>query len=56
MGRVCVVEASEGVLRHTEGRRPVKVAVPVDLQRHDSTLPSREEEKVSSSAARPAHL
>lgn len=56
MGRVRVVEASEGVLRHTEGSGPVKVAVPVDLQCHDSTLPSGEEEKVSSPGARAAQL
>lgn len=39
MSRVLVVQAAEGVLWHTVGCSSVKVAVPVDLQRHDSTLP-----------------
>lgn len=54
MGRVLVVEAPEGVLWHTVGSSSVKVAVPVDLQRHDSALPSGGEEKVSSPSVWPA--
>lgn len=54
VGRVLVVEAPEGVLWHTMGSSSVKVAVPVDLQCHDSTLPSEGEEKVSSPSAWPA--
>lgn len=54
VGRVLVVKAPEGVLWHTVGSSSVKVAVPVDLQRHDSTLPSGEEEKMSSPSTQPA--
>lgn len=54
VGRVLVVEAPEGVLWHTVGGVSVKVTVPVDLQRHDSTLSSGREEKVGSQSAPPA--
>lgn len=40
MGRVLVVKAPEGIFWHTVGSGSVQVAVPVDLQCHDSTLPS----------------
>jgi len=53
VGRVLVVKASEGVLWHTVGSSSVQVAVPVDLQRHDSALPSGGEE-VSSPSVRSA--
>lgn len=51
MGSVLVVKAPEGIFRHAVGSSSVKVAVPVDLQPHDSTLQSRGEELVSSPRA-----
>lgn len=53
MGRVLAVEAPEGIFWHTVGSSSVQVAVPVDLQSHDSTLPSGEE-LMGSPSAQPA--
>lgn len=54
MGSVLVVKAPEGIFRHAVGSGSVKVAVPFDLQPHDSTLQSGGEELVSSPRARAA--
>lgn len=47
VGRVLVVQAPEGIPGHAVGSSSVEVAVPVDLQPHDPTLQSREEETPS---------
>lgn len=54
MGRVLVVEAPEGIFWHTVGSSSVQVAVPVDLQCHDSTLPSGGEQVMGSPSAQSA--